>query len=322
MTATITHTHEAGTLIEGTARGDGSAEVLKACGWRWARTLGSWYIPQSRDRNASSWKVERTRAALVEAGFVVEIDIDNAPRETATVEADKIERQAGRVEALEARADRKQGLVEVADARSQLMHDRLPWGGEPIKVGHHSEGPHRAAIARADRATRKSVEASDEAKEASERAEAASHVTAARYNPVTVANRIKKIAADLRGAERNSTADTRYDAQIGYRPATPEELAAAAIRWAPRIAEHRDALAFWESVRAGQIAEGTVTDYSRDTIAKGDWVKYWREWHEVTRVNAKSVTVSYLTNGFTHRQVVEYPKIEGHRPAPLQIESK
>lgn len=315
MTATITHTHEAGTLIAGTAKGDGSSEVLKACGWRWARTLGSWYIPQSRDRNATGWKVERTRAALVAAGFDVEVDIDNTPRATATVEADKIERQADRVEALEAKADRKQGAEDAADSKARLMHERLPWGGEPIKVGHHSEGPHRAAIARADNAMRKSVEAGDAAKEAAERAEAAAHVTAGRYSPVTVANRIKKIGADIRSAERNASEDTRYDAEVGYRPATAEEMAAAARRWAPRIAEHRDALAYWEGVRAGQVADGTVTDYSSDTIAKGDWVKCWREWHEVMRVNAKSVTVAYVTNGFTHRQIVEYSKVEGHRAA-------
>ena len=29
----ITHTHEAGTIIEGTAKGDGSAAILKANRW-------------------------------------------------------------------------------------------------------------------------------------------------------------------------------------------------------------------------------------------------------------------------------------------------
>ena len=38
---TITHTPEAGTLIEGTSRGDGTAEILKASGWRWGRSIGA-----------------------------------------------------------------------------------------------------------------------------------------------------------------------------------------------------------------------------------------------------------------------------------------
>lgn len=39
-----------GTLIEGTSRNDGTAEVLKSCGWRWSRNLGAWFVPQSRDQ--------------------------------------------------------------------------------------------------------------------------------------------------------------------------------------------------------------------------------------------------------------------------------
>ncbi|MFE5808361.1 hypothetical protein [Streptomyces sp. NPDC056491] len=41
-----------GTLAEGTARGDGSAEILKGHYFRWSRNLGCWYLPHSRDRAA------------------------------------------------------------------------------------------------------------------------------------------------------------------------------------------------------------------------------------------------------------------------------
>ena len=46
---TITHTAAEGTLIEGTSRADGTNHILKACGWRWSRNLGAWYVPASRD---------------------------------------------------------------------------------------------------------------------------------------------------------------------------------------------------------------------------------------------------------------------------------
>ena len=42
---TIPHTSAEGTLIDGTARGDDSAPVLKANGWRWGRSLGCWFHP-------------------------------------------------------------------------------------------------------------------------------------------------------------------------------------------------------------------------------------------------------------------------------------
>ena len=77
MTLTITHTHEEGTLITGTAKGDGTAETLKAHRWRWGRSIGAWYIPHSRDKAAQVRRIEATAAALAEAGFSVAVEIDD-----------------------------------------------------------------------------------------------------------------------------------------------------------------------------------------------------------------------------------------------------
>ena len=138
---TITHTPEAGTIIEGTSRGDGTAEILKANGWRWGRSIGAWYVPQSRDRLPKWWNINRAAVALREAGHEVTIEADETFRPTAEVEADKIERQAARVDALEAKADRRAADADTADAAARRALDRLPEGGEPVKVGCHSEVP-------------------------------------------------------------------------------------------------------------------------------------------------------------------------------------
>lgn len=142
---TITHTHAEGTLIDGTARGDGSAEILKLHRWRWSRGLGSWYIPHSRDQRAKRAQINSTAAALRAADFVVELDIDDTYRTTADVEADKIARQENRVDALDSKADRK-AAAESAWAADKAATDALPEGGELIKVGHHSESRHRKAV--------------------------------------------------------------------------------------------------------------------------------------------------------------------------------
>ena len=47
MTLTIEHTEAEGTLLLGTSRGDGSAEVVKALGWRWGRSIGLWFVPRA-----------------------------------------------------------------------------------------------------------------------------------------------------------------------------------------------------------------------------------------------------------------------------------
>ena len=90
MMLTIIHAAAEGTLIEGTSRGDGTADTLKANGWRWSRALGSWYIPHSRDREPKIAIINRTAEQLTAAGFVVEISIDYERRAAAVVEADLV----------------------------------------------------------------------------------------------------------------------------------------------------------------------------------------------------------------------------------------
>ena len=94
---TITHTHAEGTLIDGTSKGDGTADVLKANGWRWGRSISAWFIPQSRDRLPKLGTIERTTTALHAAGFTVTTSLDSNHRPTAEVEAGKMQRQADRV---------------------------------------------------------------------------------------------------------------------------------------------------------------------------------------------------------------------------------
>ncbi|MCD5348434.1 hypothetical protein [Agromyces sp. S2-1-8] len=129
------------------------------------------------------------------------------------------------------------------------------------------------------------------------------------HNPVTVANRIEKIAADIRRIEREIQAD-RYDAETGYQPASDELKAARAKRAAPRLAELRDQHEYWEGVRAEQIADGTATGYTREQIQKGDLVKIRGQWREVVRANPKTVSV---TTGYSWTDTAPYAEIQEHK---------
>lgn len=309
---TITHTHEAGTIIEGTAKGDGSAAILKANRWRWGRSIGAWFVPNSRDRLPQDRIITRTVAALEEAGFeLAPLEIDRTTRSTAEVEAGKIARQADRVAALDAKAERKGANADTLWEKHERDVSRLPEFGEPIKIGHHSEGRHRKAVDRAHSSARRAIGAHHDAEEAARRAEAATHTTGARYNPVTVANRIEKLAADIRRVERRIIADV-YDRETGYRPATDEQKAKRATAYAPQLDELRDQLAYWEQVRTDQIATGRATGYGPDSIAKGDAVKVRGRWCRVARVNAKTVSVE---TGYSWTDRVAYAEIQDHRAA-------
>lgn len=311
MTLTITHTAGEGTLIDGTARGDGTGDVLRANGWRWSRTIGSWYIPHSRDREPKSILIERTAEQLQAAGFAVEIAVDYARRTTADVEADLAVRRGARADALEARAEhREQAATDEAERAARAL-SRLPEGGEPIHVGHYSEARHRNAIAKADAAMRRSIDADDEARRARARSDAAANSNESRYAPVAVANRIEKLRAEHAGIRRRIDGHTRT-LPGGYLEITEPAIGVTADLLHRELADTADQLAYWQDVRAAQIASGQVIEYSRDNINAGDRIRYLGTWCTVTRTNAKSVTV---TNAYGHRGTVPYTHIRDHRPA-------
>jgi hypothetical protein len=236
----------------------------------------------------------------------VETDVSYEHRPTADVEAGKIERQSDRVEALDAKADRKAAADDAAWQRAEGALNRLPEGGEPIHVGHHSEARHRNAIKKADNAMRRSVEASRDAQHARGRAEAAAHTTDARYAPVTIANRFKKLGAEIRKMQRQIDGDV-FDHTTGIRPATPDEHARRLARLTPHIDEKQDQVSYWEGVRAAQIESGTATGYDRATVKKGDRVKVRGYWREVKRVNAQTVSVS---TDYSWTDTVPYAEIQ------------
>ena len=306
---TITHTHEAGTTIDGTSKGDGTADVLKANGWRWGRSITAWYVPQSRDRLPKLHVIARTTNALQAAGFEVTTEIDSTHRPAAEVEAGRIERQADRVEALKHKAERKSAADDAAwnDARQAL--DRLPEGGEPIHVGHHSEGRHRNAIAKAERAMRRSIEATAEATRAQVCADVASHTTDSRYNPVTVANRVAKLAADIRDRTRRIDGYSHKFSDT-YTEHTPGATDAYRERLLAELEELNDKHDYWEAVRAEQIATGKAAGHTRETIKKGDQVKIRGQWREVLRANAKTVSV---TTDYSWASTAPYAEIKDHR---------
>lgn len=135
---TIVHTAAAGTLVEGTSKGDGTNTVLKWYGFRWFRTLGCWGIAASRDRQPKEHTINRAAQALREAGHSVTVEIDRDHRAAAEAEADRIARQDERADAIAAKADHHRAAAGAAHERADRAHEALPPGGEPIKVGHHS----------------------------------------------------------------------------------------------------------------------------------------------------------------------------------------
>ena len=257
MSIEITHTADEGTLVHGTTRGDGTNTILKAAGFRWFRTLGLWGIAGSRDRQPNRYKIERAAESLHAAGHTVSVDIDDNHRPTAEAEANRAQRQAQRADALAAKADRKADAADAACDAEQRAVDALPPGGEPIKIGHHSERRHRNAIDRAHDATHRAIEATTTAQHAAARAEAAAATTARRHKPVTVKNRIDKLEAEQRSDQRILDGHRRVVARTATHEYVDEfEPAAGPYRdqVTARMDQREDEIAYWTNIYATQPA--------------------------------------------------------------------
>lgn len=273
MTIEIQHSPAEGTLVHGTSRGDGTNTILKAAGFRWFRTLGVWGIAGSRDRQPNRYKINRAAEQLRAAGHEVTVDIDDSHRDVSEVEADRAQRQENRTDALLAKADRKAGAAAAAWDAEHRAVQTLPPMGEPIKVGHHSERRHRKAIERAHNATRKAIDATDDAEKAQARAHAASRTTERRYNPVTVKNRLDKLEADQRADQRRLDGHRRVVARTEahtYVEDTPSATGSYRLQIEARLRQRGADITYWRGVYAELQAAGVASTHSAGTINKGD----------------------------------------------------
>lgn len=255
--------------------------------------------------------------ALRAAGHDVNVDIDDSHRPAAEAEADRAQRQEQRAEALNAKADRKGAAADAAWEAEQRAVAALPPGGEPIKIGHHSERRHRKAIARAHDATRRAIDATELARQASGRAAAAASTTAHRYSPVTVKNRIEKLEAEQRGDQRTLDGHRRVVARSATHEYVDEFGPATGSyrdQVIARMAQRGDEITYWTAIYADLQASGVASTHSRDTISPGDFVLRRGHWYPVVRVNAKSVSVR-MHEGASWTNTIGYHEISGHRPA-------
>lgn len=281
MHVTIEHTDDSGTLLQGTARGDGASEVVKALGWRWSRALGAWFVPRSRDVAPKRPLIERTAGALREAGSVVDVQVDSTPGDRPAAEARRTERSGKRVEMLTQRSTREQATADERSAAADRITEHIPFG-QPILLGHHSQAKAERTAAKVHAHRRASWEHQSKADAAAAAARTAAAGPGARHDPVTVANRVERLSAGIRLDERRLAALEASTDQVrnGCDQSLLERLAAA-----------RADLEHWQGVRAAQLADGTATDYSRETVRPGDLVKIRGRWYTVARANAKTVAV-------------------------------
>ena len=102
-------------------------------------------------------------------------------------------RASERAAALEEKSQRLQDRAQSHFSTADGISEHIPFG-QPILIGHHSEGRARRDAERIHSHTRKGLEASRAAQDAQRRAAAAA-VNAQPEHPSTTANRINRLTA-------------------------------------------------------------------------------------------------------------------------------
>lgn len=143
---------DAGARLTGTSKGSPASEAVRTAGrpWTWGRRTGCWVLPRSLRPETVDYQVWRITEALKAIGCTVEVTGAD-DRETDDERADRrLDRDRQLVEVHENRADRAAAQGDAALAEMKQLSDMIPFG-QPILVGHHSEGRHRRDLAKIDR---------------------------------------------------------------------------------------------------------------------------------------------------------------------------
>lgn len=306
----ITHTHAEGTRLTGSVKGDGVWPIAKAKGWTY-RPVPGIFIRGSRDHHPQLWRIEQTAKALRDAGHTVTVELDDKARPTADVEAERAARIGDRQDALEDKAERLGGQAAGRLAAERAILDMIP-AGQPVLVGHHSEGRHRRDLARADNHRRVGMELSERAEEAARKAKGSRAWQELRKSGPTTKRRIEGLEADRRKVERDmkpcptSGRRAKEDVPDGrtftcprcYNEVTitdrqvPDHGRRVGPAWAAqRLAELDDKLSFWRAYLETLKEAGVFVEYGPDDFKVGGPILVRGRLCLVKKLNRKTVEV-------------------------------
>ncbi|WP_257820173.1 DUF3560 domain-containing protein [Burkholderia glumae] len=112
------------------------------------------------------------------------------------------ERAKARAERYAAASDRAEAQAQARRAAVDAIAEHIPLG-QPILVGHHSEGRHRRDLARMDASIRQALTLWDKSEYWQRRARAAIANAQYKERPDVRHRRIKRLEADLRARQRS-----------------------------------------------------------------------------------------------------------------------
>ncbi|MFK0063376.1 DUF3560 domain-containing protein [Streptomyces werraensis] len=296
----ITHTHADGTLVDGTAKGDGTAPILKTHGFRWFPSIKQWGIRGSRDQAPRRLAINAAAEALRAAGHEVTVTLEDDVRDNATVRAAKHERLEDRRAALGAKGERLAAESAALHRYSDSLVEHIPMG-QPVLPGRRGQA-HRNTLERSVNAAIKGAQTARQAEAMPERIAASRRAEARAERPDVIKRRVDRMEAEVRGIDRRL-------ARLAPGPSlVREQYEADRAVLLERIKGDQELL---EQARA----EGRFGQYSRDNVHKYDLVLIRGQWRQVARANAKTVSV---TTGYSWTDKYGWEEVRGLRCAHVE----
>src|SRR5690606_16383204 len=229
------------------------------------------------------------------AGYEVEVEIDDTPRDRAQVLADKADRLEDRRYGLQAKASRHAGEAAAAHDRVNELSERFA-GGQPILVGHHSERGARRDQQRMDAAIRKSISENKAAQNTAQRANAVGNQLRRSARPDVTARRIKTAEAELRKIQKNLDGHTRRHLDHQGRPYSIEKHEPATGDYREQLLARETRLenqrAYDRAQLAAAVQAGEYVECDKGNVHVGDLVTYWSPGRSRPVLKVNRVTVS------------------------------
>jgi hypothetical protein len=178
--------------------------------------------------------------------------------------------------------------------------------GQPILVGHHSEGRHRRDLERIHSRTRKSIEAHDNAQHAEGRAQSAEARARQLGDPRAAARRLERSQAELRSVERKLNG-TGKEMHGENHPATGDY----AERLKARQTELKQSIEHDTGI-AGDLVGGESGQarYGKHNVQPGDVVKVGGTSHIVHSTGPKNAKLMTSVGPLPYA----YTQIQAHGP--------
>ncbi|MFF0770906.1 DUF3560 domain-containing protein [Nonomuraea wenchangensis] len=314
MTIIIRHNHEDGTLVYGTRKGDGVFEIIKKWengGFRFFPSLRMLGLRNSRDQVADRYAINAAAKVLREAGYEVEVEIDDTFRDRAQVLADKADRLEDRRDALERKVDRHAGAAAAAHNRADQLSERFA-GGQPIIPGHHSERGARRDQQRMHDAMRKSISENNTAQEVARRANAVGSQLKRSARPDVTSRRIETAEAELRQIQKALDGHERRHLDHNNRPIYIERHEPATGDYRERLlarkAQLDNQLEYDRAQLAAAIEAGEYVMWHKGNVHVGDLVTYWMRDRRRVVLKVNKVTVS-MQSGYSWPDKVKFTDI-------------